>query len=325
MKKWKQPLVPVCVVLSTLSACNSSTSTPSSNTPASSSNSGSQSAPTPQQQIAQNFTAVSDDGSWLHNPAFRDASGNLWSEVVTNLDPSAFGKDVKTAEQISEQACNEIGATLPTIDQLNQLAKYLGRDSAIGFHPEFVQDPIPGVGALYWDFKDDTLFSSSISNGGTSISAIDGDDGNNESVDLASATIKTPAALCVFPALRSALVCTLKTTTANGSSACGKIFSGETPAYYTVGLPNSTVQVHLAFSAPDTNANTSTDLQFDDAATQSALMVSNGSTNITGNNTSETGSISATDPKNGDSYVLTCSSTGLDPNPSAAALPPICQ
>jgi hypothetical protein len=131
MKILKVSLVPACIALTALSACNSD----SSNPPSVSSNPGNQTAPTPQQQIAANFTVSKDDGSWLHNHAFRDASGVLWAETVVSLANPQSIKDTQSEKNDMEEACNESGATLPTIDQLNQLAKYLGRDTSIGFHP----------------------------------------------------------------------------------------------------------------------------------------------------------------------------------------------
>jgi hypothetical protein len=178
--------------------------------------------------INGNFTAIADDGSPLHNRAFRDASGTVWSEAIVN------SKQNPGTLALGQQGCNELGGTLPTGAQLDQLAKYLGRDSSYGFHPSYLQDNSGGF-ARSWDLSASHFWSEPLEgdNDPTSVKAMNGDTGAVTDLSVTDPLSGDPtlaSALCVFPKERPKLDCEVYTPKSN------PFFSGTGPIYFSKGV-----------------------------------------------------------------------------------------
>lgn len=146
---------------------------------------------TPQQSVMSHFAVVSDDQTPLHQTALRDPRGIVWSSAI--LDE---------VSQLGRPGCRKIGGVLPTVEQLNQLAIYLGRDNPhLGFHPEYVE--FPGGS---WRFAGRTLLTSGDALNGPN--SLDGDSG--ELVTTPTYTDGQPtarSALCVIPQKRQGVEC----------------------------------------------------------------------------------------------------------------------
>ena len=63
--------------------------------------------------------------------AYRDPSGLIWGNVVTTPQ----GKIERMTQYDAEKYCQSIGARLPTVEEFEQLAKYLGKGTAEGYDP----------------------------------------------------------------------------------------------------------------------------------------------------------------------------------------------
>lgn len=109
--------------LSEISACsnkNAPSAPPTASATAPGSREGAQSF------IQKNFTLIPDDQTALHDPAWRDAGGTVWSGLLTgNVSVKTLGS-----------SCGRLGESAPTVEELHQLAVYLGQGSPFGFHPE---------------------------------------------------------------------------------------------------------------------------------------------------------------------------------------------
>ena len=92
--------------------------------------------------------------------AYRDPSGLIWGSVVTTPQ----GKIESMSQYGAEKYCKSIGAWLPTREEFEQLAKYLGQGTANGYDPYLTDgktEILPGlVNHIFWSAS---VFSSSLS------------------------------------------------------------------------------------------------------------------------------------------------------------------
>ena len=81
--------------------------------------------------------------------AYRDPSGLIWGSVVTTPQ----GKTERMTQYDAEKYCKSIGERLPTKEEFEQLAKYLGRGTANGYDPYLTDgktEILPGIADHYF-------------------------------------------------------------------------------------------------------------------------------------------------------------------------------
>lgn len=79
--------------------------------------------------------------------AYRDPSGLIWGSIVM-----VQGKVNKMNQYDADKYCEDGGARLPTKEEFEQLAKYLGKGTAQGYSPYLADgktDFLPGL-SNYW-------------------------------------------------------------------------------------------------------------------------------------------------------------------------------
>lgn len=90
--------------------------------------------------------------------AYKDPSGLIWGRLVM-----AHGETNPMSQYDADKYCKDGGARLPTKEEFEQLAKYLGKGTANGYNPYLADgktDLLPGLsGHWFW--------SSSVSPNGT--------------------------------------------------------------------------------------------------------------------------------------------------------------
>ena len=67
--------------------------------------------------------------------AYSDPTGLIWGSLI----PASSAPQGLTPQAAAE-ACKRIGARLPTIEEFDQFARYLGADSPMGYDPHSVTD-----------------------------------------------------------------------------------------------------------------------------------------------------------------------------------------
>ena len=82
--------------------------------------------------------------------AYRDPSGLIWGSVVTTPQ----GKIEKMTQYDAEKYCKSIGAWLPTREEFEQLAEYLGQGTASAGYDPYLTDGkteiLPGLANRYF-------------------------------------------------------------------------------------------------------------------------------------------------------------------------------
>lgn len=205
------------------------------------------------QKVAKNFAVVNDDKTPLHNSAVIDAGGITWSTAT--VGPVSFVD--------AEYACNAIGGSLPTSEQLDSLAKFLGRDSEIGFHPEYAKIPQQGADKTWtWQLKSMRLWSATTVASEGDI-GMNGDDGKIQVLPMLDADSGRPIArnaICMIPQQRPPFACSwiepFRTT--------GKLFSA--PYRSTEFSMDKAVRAWFYFSRPSENGLSKVSLYLKDFA-----------------------------------------------------------
>lgn len=88
--------------------------------------------------------------------AYRDPSGLIWGSIVM-----AQGKVNAMTQYSADKYCKDVGARLPTKEEFEQLAKYLGNGTAQGYSPYLADgktDFLPGLTS----YSNYTFWSSSV-------------------------------------------------------------------------------------------------------------------------------------------------------------------
>ena len=81
--------------------------------------------------------------------AYRDPSGLIWGRMIMGQ-----GRNKHIMSQYdADRNCKAVGARLPTKEELEQLAKYLGKGTAQSYSPYLKDgktDFLPGLGYSFW-------------------------------------------------------------------------------------------------------------------------------------------------------------------------------
>jgi hypothetical protein len=139
---------------------------------------------TAQEFVDSNFTPVHIPNTF-NTPGWRDPDGIIWGAFL--LGPS-------TEDAVEgPEGCPRYGGALPTAGQLDQFARYLGKDTPFGFRPELLTWAIPGDGEQFTITLSGRTFWSSTFADGADV-AMDGDTGELGPADPADSNY----GLCVF-------------------------------------------------------------------------------------------------------------------------------
>jgi hypothetical protein len=83
------------------------------------------------------------------NEAYRDPSGLIWGSIVMDQ-----GRVITTTPNNARDICSRAGARLPTKEEFEQLAKFLGQVTAQGYSPylaDGITDFLPGLSKnFFW-------------------------------------------------------------------------------------------------------------------------------------------------------------------------------